>query len=62
MKSPELKQVAKVGAAHLAAIGAMNMITTVFLHRGETLGLRSRQTGTGSGTGGYVAAVRDETP
>lgn len=32
------EQVARTVAAHGAAIGAMNMITTVFLHRGETHG------------------------
>lgn len=31
-------QAAKVTAAHAAAIGGINMITTVFLHRGETHG------------------------
>lgn len=34
----EKKQAVKTVAAHGAAIGAMNMITTVFLHRGETHG------------------------
>lgn len=34
----EKKQAAKVVGAHAAAIGTMNMITTVFLHRGETHG------------------------
>jgi len=34
----EAKYGAKVIATHAAAIGTMNMITTVFLHRGETHG------------------------
>lgn len=38
MSREQIVQRTKVVAAHAAAIGAMNMITTVFLHRGETHG------------------------